>query len=131
YDGSPDRIAGAMIIGSFHHGFARAKLNLPGRTRPLEIEFVLDTGFDGELSLPSHLAQLIDSEIAGTQSVQLADGRIASSPYYAIEIDWMDELRLTEVLLLEGNPLLGIELLKGHLLQIEISEGGEVSAEPL
>jgi clan AA aspartic protease len=118
-------------IGSFHKGFARARLDLPGRTRPLEVEFLIDTGFEGELSLPPHLAQLLDTEIAGALSLQLADGRIASAPYYAVEIEWQNDSRLTEILLLDGHPLLGIELLKGRLLQIETVEGGEVTLEPL
>jgi hypothetical protein len=46
-------------------------------------------------------------------------------------IEWYEEARLVDVLELEGIPLLGGELLYGSLLQIEMTDGGEVSIEPL
>lgn len=39
--------------------------------------------------------------------------------------------RWVEILELEGRPLLGTSLLDGHLLQVEVTEGGEVLVEPL
>jgi hypothetical protein len=48
-----------------------------------------------------------------------------------LTIEWNDEQRLTEVLVLEGNSLLGNELLYGSLLQVEMTDGGEISIEPL
>lgn len=48
-----------------------------------------------------------------------------------MSIQWDDEERVVEILAMEGNPLLGSELLYGSLLQIEMMDGGEVSIEPL
>ena len=61
----------------------------------------------------------------------IVDTGLRESPYCKLMIDWNDEERLTEILAMEGNPLLGSELMYGSLLQIEMTDGGEVSIEPL
>jgi clan AA aspartic protease len=121
-----------MTIGQIQSRFPRAQLTLPGRDGPFVVDFIVDTGFDGELSLPPSLANRLDAEIAGRQTLSLADGTTLFSPYYRIMIDdWEGEARLTEVLLLDGQPLLGVNLLSGYLLQMEMTEGGEVAIDPL
>ena len=52
-------------------------------------------------------------------------------PLYEMTLIWKDEERITEVLALENQPLLGVGLLEGNLLQAEMLTGGEVSLEPL
>ena len=46
-----------MIEGRFRDGLPRTTLALPGREGPFDIEFVVDTGFDGGLSLPENLCK--------------------------------------------------------------------------
>ena len=46
-------------------------------------------------------------------------------------LDWNDELRSTEVLILEGDPLLGTVFLQDYLVQMEVTEGGQIAIEPL
>lgn len=104
---------------------------LPGRSGAIEVEFVVDTGFDGELAVPPDLARRLDILAQGHKSLELADGSIIVSPFVTIELDWEDELRPTEVLVLDGSPLLGAALMDGNLLQAEMQEGGEVFLEPL
>jgi len=48
-----------------------------------------------------------------------------------MDMDWDEDPRPTDVLLLEGTPLLGVNLLAGSLLQAEMTDGGEVSIELL
>jgi len=121
-----------MNIGQIQSRFPRAKLTLPGRDGAFKVDFIIDTGFDGDLSLPPSLANYLNTEIAGRQSLSMADGTMVFSPYYRIMIeDWDGEMRLTEVLLLDGHPLLGVNLLTGYLLQMEITEGGVVEIEQL
>jgi hypothetical protein len=62
--------------------------------------------------------------------VRLADGQERDVPYYSIVIEWEDpeteeRERLCEVLVSgRGNPLIGTEILRNHLLQIELTDGG-------
>ena len=46
-------------------------------------------------------------------------------------LNWFEEGRPTEVLILEGEPLLGTVLMREHLLQVEMTEGGETVIDPL
>ncbi len=63
--------------------------------------------------------------------VRLADGSHQLRAYYETEMDWQGESRITEILALDFQPLLGVGLLEGNLLQAEMETGGEVSLEPL
>ena len=120
-----------MNFGTVRRRFPRARLSLPGREGPFAVEFIIDTGFDGELALPPHLALRLPLTTAGHQTLALADGTTVYSPYYRLLLEWDGEERLTEVLLLDGSPLLGVNLLNETLMQIEWTEGGEVSIESL
>jgi predicted aspartyl protease len=50
-----------MILGVFRDHFARVTLSLPGSAEPFTVEFILDTGFDGDLALPSNILRQLDA----------------------------------------------------------------------
>ena len=118
-----------MIFGVWRDRFPRLVLTLPGLDGPQEIEFVIDTGFDGEISLPEALVRRLNTTILETRFVQLAGGFHQRYYSYEMALDWNGEQQLVEVLTLDGNPLLGNGLWQSMLLQAENSEGGEVSLE--
>lgn len=121
-----------MSFGEVRGRFPRTRLTLPGRDGPFEVEFIIDTGFDGELALPPELAHRLDGQTAGHQALSLADGTTIVSPYYRVLLeDWEGEPRLTEVLMLDGSPLLGVQMLEGYWLHAQMTAGGEVEIEPL
>ena len=120
-----------MSFGAVRERFPRARLSLPGQDGPFNVEFIIDSAFDGELALPPHLAVRLPLEIAGHQTLALADGTTVYSPYYRLPLEWDEEERLVEVLLLDGNPLLDVNLWDKTLMHIEWTEGGEVGVEPL
>lgn len=59
------------------NGHPKVKLTVGGRKRSGDIDAVLDTGFDGYLSLPVSMAVQLGLELIGTDTVQYADGRTA------------------------------------------------------
>lgn len=121
-----------MISGEVRDGFPRVRLDLPGPSHPVGVEFIIDTGFDGELALPLSVLRRLDvSTMPGRQLIRLADGSMGASATHEIWLDWNGEARLTSILLLEGHPLVGVQLLTEHLLQCEMTDGGEVVIEPL
>ena len=120
-----------MILGHVRDRFPRLTLTLPGHNGPVNVEFIVDTGFEGELALPGHLLTHMAVSDASSRPVLLADGTRRERPFYKVMFEWQDEARMAEVVALEGNPLLGVELLEGSLLQAEMADGGEVSVEPL
>jgi clan AA aspartic protease len=120
-----------MTLGHVRDNFPRITLSLPGRNGPLSVEFIVDTGFDGELALPSALIGQLDASYSTERFVLLAANSPRRRPFYEVVLDGNGEPRVTDVMALDGNPLLGVELLSGNLLQIEMTDGGEVLLEPL
>lgn len=120
-----------MITGSVRDRFPRVTLTLTSLSAVVEVEFILDTAFDGELSIPPDIAMELGLRPVGYRSMLLADGTLRRSQYYRTLVEWDDETRQTEIVLLDSNPLLGVELLKDLLIRIEMAEQGEVRLEDL
>ena len=84
------------------------------------IDFVIDTGFDGELLLPLSLTESLQLRIMDEAELVLAGDVIAESFTSVAEINWMGSRRIAEVSLMEGNDhLVGTALLKGTRLRID------------
>lgn len=101
-----------------------------GRRR--RITAVLDTGFTGFLTLPGHIVDELQLPSFGNQDVTLADGSETSMDMHLARVLW-HEGREHEVLILraEGGLLLGMELLHGNRVVLDVIEDGEVEIEPL
>lgn len=106
------------MVGQWRDGFPRVTLTLPGVRGPLEVEFIVDTGFDGDLALPEAMIRQLDASILESRLISLAGVCRQRSYYYEM------------VLALGGNPLIDNDLWKDHSLQAENSDGGEVFFEP-
>ena len=91
----------------------------------------MDTGFEGDLALPSEVIRHLDATYAGEQDILLADFVPRSVDIYKAVIDWQGDERTVEIMVMEGRPLLGTFLLEGNLIQIEMYTGGPVNIEPL
>lgn len=124
-----------MTVGAFRNGHPRVVLALPGRNGLFEVEFIVDTGFEGDLALPADQARQLDAVPGGPSIRALADGSLVRCAVYEVStdeipMDWEPDPRLVEILVLEGNPLLGMQLLNDRHLHVEVTEGGEVAIEP-
>jgi predicted aspartyl protease len=91
----------------------------------------VDTGFEGDVALPVALARQLGPVLNGISERMLADGSLYQCPYYLLSVESATGTREIEVLVLGIRPLVGTMFLYDHLLQIEMTEGGDVSAEPL
>ncbi len=120
-----------MTLGNFRDDHPRVCIALPGKSSRVEVEFIVDTGFAGDLALPARLVNQLEGILIALQERRLASGQLLVCPAYQIMLDWDGQARPTEILVMEGDPLLGTTLLKDTLLQVEMTEGGEVSVEPL
>jgi clan AA aspartic protease len=120
-----------VIQGCFRDDAPRATLTLVSGAARSDIEFVVDTGFTGMLALPSSLLSAVGATLEGIRLVQLTDGTQRHAPFYSVQIEWNGTLRTTRATLMEDEPLIGIGLLREHHLHVEVTEGGNVLAEPL
>jgi clan AA aspartic protease len=118
-----------MILGHFRDHLPRVTLPLPGSTGPLPVLFIVDTGFEGDLALPSNILHQLDTQPLFLSLRALGDGTLRECSVHQLVWEWNDEPRTVEVLVLEHNPLLGTMLLEGCHLAVDMTEGGEVVIE--
>ncbi len=103
--------------------------NGAGNFRPMV--FVVDTGFDGDLTLSREsINQLGLAEVAPTM-VTLATGVREQVNTWGGYILWHGRHRYVEVLETRGNPLMGTRLLEGSQLTVQMRVNEEVVIEEL
>ena len=86
---------GKVILGQWRDRFPRVTLTLPGANGPLAVEFVVDTGFDGELAMPEALVHRLDARILESRSVELAGGFMERCFAYELILEWDGESGLS------------------------------------
>lgn len=122
-----------MIIATVDAGLnAIVNIALLGRNgRRQTVEAVIDTGFDGYLTLPYRVVALLEFPWVRSQSVILGDGNPQLCDVYDGEIARNNQLRSIEIEAANTQPLIGMALMRGYDLNIEVFEGGAVSLQPL
>jgi hypothetical protein len=120
-----------LRYGEFRHGHPRIILTLPMDEGPVDMEFIFDSGFEGDIAMSDQLARRLDGYEAGASQVLLANGDIVTCPAYEVVLDDHDISRPVEVIALEGRPLVGTRFFADFLIQMELSEGGVFEATRL
>jgi len=105
---------------------------LRGRDQSAErVEFVIDTGFDGSLCLPPDEVAALGLSPMGAQRVVLGDGSEAKLLIYEVEVEWHGRLLLVNALGAKGAALLGMAMLRGSKVTMEVVTHGSVLVEPM
>src|SRR4051794_16846775 len=117
-----------MIIGFVTPDFeAAVHLQVQGPAGSEEIEIAVDTGFNGSLMLPLAMITELGCPEVGSSQTTLADGHRVEMRVFEVTVVWHGEARLVEALGTEGGALVGMSLLQGHKLEIEVTDGGAVT----
>ncbi len=95
------------------------------------VDAVVDTGFTDYLALPAALLQSLQATLVGTVVAALADGRSVALATYLLTVEWDGQSRQVTVLEADGGPLVGMALLQGSRLTVEVVDDGSVAIEPL
>ena len=95
------------------------------------LEAVIDTGFNDELTLPRHLIAELGLLYAAPAQAALAGGQIAEMDYFRAMIMWDGRAREMLILEVPGMPLVGMGLLEGHRLTLDVLPDGQVTIERL
>jgi clan AA aspartic protease len=95
------------------------------------IDVVIDTGFDGFLSLPSEIITRLDLPWTISNSATLGDGSETLFDFYAGTVIWDGQYRTIDIAESDTEPLLGMAMLYGYRLQVDTIEGGVVKIEAL
>jgi clan AA aspartic protease len=88
------------------------------------IEAVIDTGYNGFLTLPSDLIDRLGFPFLRGSRAILGDGSTIEFAIHEATVVWNGGLLRIPVDAADVNPLLGMGLLYGHELCIEVIEDG-------
>ena len=122
-----------MMRGKVNHrGQPRVAVELLGRYGwSSTIDFVLDTGFGGDLLLPSEVIRRL--EVTEDDQVQgaLANGQGVRLPSWRGVATWHNRPVSVVILEADGEPLLGRNLLRGSRVTLDMEVDGEVTIDEL
>jgi clan AA aspartic protease len=107
----------------------QARINLTiysANQSEMEIECVIDTGFEGFLTLPAAIVETLELPYFMDIKANLADDSDVKTDVYLATILWGGVDRVVPVLALGRRPLLGTALLQDLNLSIDFYEGGTV-----
>ncbi len=99
--------------------------------RKEKVEAVIDTGFNGYLTLPSDVVSRLKLQLAGNRRTTLGDGNTVVLDVYLAKVVGHSHEREVLVLQTEGGPLIGMSLLYGNRVMLTIVNGGNVTIDPL
>ncbi|MBM3333829.1 clan AA aspartic protease [Candidatus Sumerlaeota bacterium] len=91
-----------------------------------QFEAVLDTGFNGTLTLPSEIITTLQLPWRTRGNVLLADGREDTFDIYVATIVWDGKPRHILVEAVDMMPLVGMRLLADHDVWLRVQRGGAV-----
>lgn len=95
------------------------------------VDAVIDTGFNGFLTLPLPQIARLQFPYEGTMRVELGNGQEVELDMFSGTMLWEGQVREGLVLAAEGSPLVGMGLREGSRLCLDIIAGGPVTIEPL
>jgi clan AA aspartic protease len=98
---------------------------------PHFVDAVVDTGFTEYLTLSQEVVTRLRLPLGGTMRVALADGTTSSVRVYSATALLDREQVFISVMALDGGPLLGMSLMHGCLLTMQVVDGGRVSIATL
>ncbi len=122
-----------MIRGSVDANlFARVRLCVRGTDGvELEVDAVIDTGFDDSLILPARTISSLGLKHPTVGQAFLADGSIKYFDIFSAEIEWGGASRTVQVSAVGDEALIGMALLADHELRIQVVPTGSVEIIPI
>lgn len=121
-----------MITGTVTEGGARIHLKVVGsQGREQEVEALLDTGYSEFLTLAPDLVAALGLTWRRLDRSILADGSVCIFDVYDGQVMWDGRLCHVFVAELGTTPLVGMALLNGYELKLQVRPGGEVTIKRL
>jgi len=117
-------------VNPFREPLVRLTLHGP-EGQQQEVEAVVDTGFNGTLTLPPSIIEALGLPFRRQGRAVLADGSETLFRVFAGHVDWFGEQRRISVDEADTEPLAGMTLLYGCDLHVQVIDGGAVHISPL
>lgn len=106
-------------------------LRVAGPTNSAVVSAVIDTGFSGYLTVPPALAAALGLVYVMRGASTLADGSSDDYDVYRLDIEWFGVTRRFLVSAVGVEVLLGMSLLTGCELRVEVAPGGAIEVRRL
>ena len=97
----------------------------------LDVTAAIDTGFTDYLTLPADVIRQLQLPAAGSMRVVLADGSEIDLGVFTVRAQWDGITLDVTVLEADGGPLVGMALLYGFAIYMEVIDGGSVEISRL
>ena len=112
-------------VNAFYEPVVTLSLHGPGG-QTQEIEAVIDTGYNGLLTLPSSMVTELGLPFRGYGEASLADGSVVEFDVYGVTVLWDGQPRHIDADEADSTPLVGMLLLDRHNPNIDVENGGRV-----
>jgi clan AA aspartic protease len=122
-----------MIYGQVNadrEGIIRLKLQGP-QGHEQEVEAVMDTGFNGFLTVPPALAAALGCLHIGRGRAVMANGQSELFDVYEVTVVWDGQPRTVEADAADTDALIGMSLIYGYELRMQAVDGGRVTIEAM
>ena len=91
------------------------------------IEALVDTGYNGYLTLPLAILQRLNAPFYNSGFATLADGSRIPVNSYLVRVVWDGTEKIVTADEAEGIPLIGMELMLDYVVTVEAWNGGQVT----
>ncbi len=106
-----------------HKGNPKVKLVLIGENKEVEIDALVDTGFNGSLMLTLPLALMLGLKLISSATANFADGSFKNQLVFEGKVKLKNKIVTVDILLTEDEEnKMGIALLKNNKLTINFSK---------
>ncbi|WP_428117862.1 clan AA aspartic protease [Candidatus Poriferisodalis sp.] len=122
-----------MIEGTVNTGLeAIITLAVSGTAeRSSRVDALIDTGYGGDITLPSDVVNDLGLMRVGSTKLMLANGNEEVFDTFVASVDWSGSERGVAVHETESVPLIGMQMLEGQRLQVDVERDGRVLIETL
>ena len=95
------------------------------------VQVVVDTGFTEQLTLPKHAIDALKLRFEFEEKLTMANNEPITFDAYTALIEWNGRTREVKVYMADGDPLIGMAILRDHDLHIRAIPNGSISITPV
>ena len=95
------------------------------------VQAIVDTGFTEQLTLPANAISKLGLPFEHEENLTMANDQPVTFQAFNARVEWNGQIREVKVLEAEGDPLIGMAMLRDHDLHIRAITDGNVSIESI
>ena len=118
------------VVNARHEAVVRLRVRGRGGVEA-DVDAIVDSGFTSSLTLPAATVAALGLVRQSGGTAALADGSLRKFDLCSAEVEWGGIWRAVLVYELGNEPLVGMRLLAGHKLVVEVVPKGLVEIVPL